>query len=127
MSYNVNATKIDGSVVYKTKSATGQILTFAIDPYECDNAVYWTVVFWIGKRKQGYQYKKQTGNDGLKPLIWAKSCLVDFMSKLNDGKRHHVCISWDDNKRKRVYARGLSDLGFKMCRLGLYMVLLKTI
>ena len=78
-----------------------------------NDAVFWYVCFWIGKNKRGYEALTQTGKDGVKSLLWAKQCIKDFM-KLKSGsvKPQHLCITWDNGRRRDTYFRGLSDLGF---------------
>jgi hypothetical protein len=93
-------------------------MTLKFQKEEYSSLVYWNVVFWIGKRKRGYEFGNQTGKDGLKSLLWAKSCIIDFMANLQkNGLKHHIIISWDNNRRKKAYIRGLSDLGFRLDRI----------
>jgi len=107
-----------GVLTYKQKNQAGQVMTLIITPEEYDNLIYWTVVFWINKRRTGYVYLNQTGKCGLYGLLWAKGCIADFIEK-NDGhgKAQHLVISWDNGRRRDAYVRGLSDLGFKIKRI----------
>ena len=116
--YDIIPTYDGQNLVYKTKNEHGQIITLTLENEEYDNLVYWNVVLWVGKKKRGYQFGVQTGRDGLKSLLWAKRCLIDFMDRLErHGKNHHLIINWDDNRRKKTYMRGLSDLGFRLNRI----------
>ena len=118
MIYQINPIDDGPNLVYKSKNQHGQAITLKLVNEEYDNLVYWSVVFWVGKKKRGYEYGVQTGRDGLKSLLWAKSCLLDFISRLeHHGKHHHLIISWDNNRRKKAYMRGLNDLGFRLNRI----------
>jgi len=134
--YQINSHRNElDDVIYTSKNDQGQIISLTFECDEYRNLIYWNVVLWIGKRKRGYEFDQQTGRDGLKSLLWAKSCLIDFMNNLNHSgcrdhleyKTNHICICWDNNRRKKTYIRGLTDLGFKMTRIGLNMWLHKII
>jgi hypothetical protein len=129
--YNISpVTDNDNSIVYSTKNSNGQIVKMTIRPDEYYNLVYWCVELWIGKRKNGYTFGKQTGTDGLKSLLWAKSCIADFIDKANNTKSskvNHILISWDDSRRRDAYIRGMKDLGFEMRRIEQRMWLHKRI
>lgn len=118
MGYEIEPIKLSSDVIYRAKNDCGQIIELKFLCDEFDNCTYWCVSMWIGKRKRGYEYLNQTGRDGLKSLIWAKKCIIDFMENgpRNYGK-NHILIAWDDNRRKRSYIRGLSDIGFSMKRI----------
>lgn len=71
------------------------------------------------KRKQNTDLK-QTGQDGLKPLIWAKNQILEFEDYIanieewtSTPRRLLVYIDSDDNQRKRVYERGLLKHGYR--------------
>lgn len=115
-----------GSVYqYKTKNSRNQLLTFKI--YEYETGKFNVVFFITTKRKKGYQYKQQTGKDGIRSLIWAKQCLEDWISncrKTHSGKV--LEIYHDDKRRAAVYERYLVPIGFKVARnqyRNLYMIL----
>lgn len=119
------------TVVYKTKNNYGQILNMKFECEEYDTVVYWYVCLWIGKRKFGYQSLKQTGKDGIKSLLWAKQCVINFLeyvSRWDDEKRkQHICVGSDNGHRRQVYERGLRDLGFTPKRIERSMWLHKCI
>lgn len=75
-------------------------------------------------------FLKRTGKDGLYPLIWAKKRLLEVESLIKEdcpNKRNVIYVMWDDGKRKRVYIRGLSNVGYKMARIEDKMCLMKTL
>ena len=118
MSYEIQRIIDEGyisSYEYKARNDCNQIMRFC---------VYWTtdkmflVTFYITtKRKDGYQHGKETGKDGIKPLIWAKDCLIDFLKYAKKQYRHkQLRIYADDKQRYRIYAHYLIPLGFKEVR-----------
>ena len=126
--YNIEPYKDGQNIVYKSKNDMGQIISMTFECEEYSSLIYWNVVLWIGKNYKGYEYKNQTGRDGLKSLLWAKRCLIDFMDKLIEcGKTQHILIGWDTTSRKKAYYRGLYDLGFRFARIERGIWLHKTI
>jgi hypothetical protein len=123
-------TEDDGTLIYRGKNDSGQIMHLGIHPDEYQACIFWDVCFWIGKRKRGYEYMNQTGRDGIKSLLWAKSCIKDFIEKyeqLKKSKKSYLCINWDDNRRRNAYLRGLKDLGFKYARVCNEMLIVKPL
>jgi hypothetical protein len=126
--YNIEPLKIGQDIVYKSKNDLGQIISMTFEYEGYSSLIYWNVVLWIGKNYKGYEYKNQTGRDGLKSLLWAKKCLIDFMDKIEiDGRTQHILIGWDTTSRKKAYYRGLYDLGFRFARIERGIWLHKTI
>ena len=122
----------NGNIIYKIKNSYGQFLNLKFEYIPYDKFIDWNVVFYIGKRKQGYQYLKQTGKDGIKSLLWAKKCIIEFIDMLQknyiyNNKTNNICIGWDDKRRKEIYTWGLRDLEFKLTRIGKSMFLCKKI
>lgn len=67
--------------VYKSRNGYGQIIVCEIYR-NWRNTLNFT--FYITtKRRDGYQYNRITGKDGIKSLLWAKRCLLDFLKFLN--------------------------------------------
>lgn len=104
------------SYVYKAKNKHNQLLNLEI--YEDINN-NWSVCFFITtKRKRGFQKLQQTGKDGLSSLIWAKNCVIDWISmmKRTSLKTGNIklCVYADDKRRMTAYKRGLLPLGFKV-------------
>ena len=77
------------------------------------NTIYFVTFTINSKRKQGYQYLKSTGKDGLKSLIWAKQCIKYFINNiLNSGES--VVIYADNSQRFKAYEYGLRKLKFQI-------------
>jgi hypothetical protein len=116
--YSISKTinRNDETVIYKTKNESGQILdlTFYLNKYS-DTDVWW-IVFWMGKRKKGFQYNTQTGKDGLKSLLWAKECIKDFILNSDKHKKTRLALGWTDKRRREIYKWGLKDIGFLIKR-----------
>lgn len=126
--YAINPTHVETGYIYKSKNDAGQIINLQVDSEEYDNLVYWNVVFWVGKNSRRYEYNQQTGRDGLRSLLWAKRCLVHFMTTVERNHlRQHLLVGWDNNRRKKTYERGLRDLGFRYARLERQIVLHKAL
>ena len=108
----------DNDIKYQTVNANGQTirLIFYKWYYPYKRRIDWYVCFDIvDKRKHSYRYGEETGTDGLKSLIWAKNCINDFITNEIDREVDNVIIvQWDNAQRKRVYERGLKNLGFKL-------------
>jgi hypothetical protein len=102
--------------VYTAKNENGQILVLEVYLRDWKLSQWYSVAFHIAtKRKRGYETLQQTGTDGLKSLIWAKTCLKDFINSYK-GNIKIIRITADDNRRFRVYQRSLKDIGFvKYC------------
>lgn len=83
------------------------------------------------KRKQSeYNYGKTTGKDGLKGLLWARGRIVEFeefIKEKHKGIPVIIYCSWDDNRRRKAYERGLRNKGYKFNHLFGYKVLSKTV
>ena len=114
MSYEINRTIDEGyisSYEYVARNDRNQIMRFYV--YWTTDKVFLVTFYITTKRKDGYQYKKETGKDGIKPLIWAKDCLIDFL-KYAKKQYHHkqLRIYSDDKQRQRIYAHYLIPLGF---------------
>lgn len=117
-----------GDVIYKSKNKCGQTLNLTIQCYPYPKATHWNVVFWVGKHSKGLQHLKQTGKDGLSSLLWAKSCIIDFINVVErKDKPQYLCVRWDDNRRRDAYMYRLKDLGFDIKRIEGKLCLCKTL
>lgn len=114
--YTFTNIKEKSKVKYLGKNDSGQILELTMDEWYYLNSSHWYVCFEIkNKRKHEFKYRQQVGKDGLKSLLWAKYCLVDFINNhLDNNKDNVIIVQWDDSKRKRAYVRFLSEVGFKL-------------
>lgn len=83
------------------------------------------------KRKQADKtVLKTTGKDGLKGLLWAKEKIIEFEEFIKEEHKGIPVIiycSWDCNRRRDVYERGLKGLGYRFNNLFGYKVLSKTV
>ena len=80
MSYEINRTVDEGyisSYEYAARNDRNQIMRFYV--YWTTDKVFLVTLYITTKRKDGFQYRTETGKDGIKPLIWAKDCLIDFL------------------------------------------------
>lgn len=102
---------------YKSRNECNQILVCEI--YRTIEG-YLNVTFYVTtKRKQGFQFKKSTGKDGIKSLMWAKKCLLDFIEfarRVKKYKGQTLIVYPDDNRRRRVYERALIPIGFRIVK-----------
>lgn len=100
---------------FKTKNMFNQTLFLEIYPERISqkNTMYFVTFTINNKRRQGYQYLKSTGKDGLKSLIWAKRCIQYFINNiLNLGES--IVIYADNSQRFKVYEYGLRKLKFQI-------------
>lgn len=113
--YDINRTKGDLYVnhyLYKSRNEYNQIIVCEIyrDIHEHINFTFYIT----SKRKRGFQEGKITGKDGIKSLIWAKNCLLDFIKYAKHHYPKDIITIWATDKRRyKVYERSLIPLGFK--------------
>lgn len=97
---------------YQGRNELNQILN--LDIFWCEGNYFHVLFFITTKRRSGFQYLKQTGRDGIKSLLWAKSCIADFINKFKEKYRYlTIRIYADDKRRMKTYERGLIPIGFK--------------
>ena len=129
--YEFKVFQKDNDVKYQTINTSGQTIRMIFYKwyYPFKKRIDWYVCFDIvDKRKDTFKYKQQTGTDGLKSLLWAKKCIQHFIdSQINKEVDNVIIVQWDDNKRKKVYERGLKSLGFKPTNFDKRMSLLLKI
>jgi hypothetical protein len=79
--------------------------------------IYFFTVHKLKVESSTIQFKS-TGKDGLKGLIWARNKIKEFEEFIIDNKWFKgtfiISVSWDDNRRRKVYEYGLKPLGFKI-------------
>jgi len=114
--YSTNiTTDPQGSIIYSCKNKLNQKVILKFTKEEYDNVIYWNVCLYIGKKRAGFQYLKQTGKDGIGSLLWAKQSIASFKDTLKGNKKKtHIIVQWDDNRRRDVYIWALKDLGFSI-------------
>lgn len=97
---------------------SGQTIKIEFQEDWSKSKYYYNIYLVISnKRKQAdYTYGQVTGKDGLMGLLWAKKKIIEFEEFIKE-KHQDVPIviycNWTDNKRRNVYERGLSKLGYK--------------
>ena len=111
----------------KHKHKSGQ--TFYIkfmgwkDLWDIDPINYYNTIFHIyNKKKQkniGANLElTQTGKCGLDGLIWAKKMIMEFEKFMNETNYHNekvaVIVGWANNKRRKVYERYLTKVGYNI-------------
>lgn len=106
-------------IYYKTKIENQTLLVeFCGFPNIDGTHVNWNVFLLIYTKRNeiNRSFQKSTGKIGLKGLFAAKEIISKFESYLKDyywRETHHILISWDDNRRRNIYERGLRNLGYK--------------
>jgi hypothetical protein len=66
------------------------------------------------KRKHNITEHESTGKVGLESLLLAKLAVklfIDFMIEEKMNKK--IVVAWSDNRRRKIYYRGLKNLGFE--------------
>ncbi len=101
--------------IYKSKNKSNQIIVFEVFRTIKNDL---NVSFYITtKRKDGYQELKITGKDGIKSLVWAKKCLIDFIEFGKQNYKGETLVVYPaDDKRRKVYEYELLKIGFKIRR-----------
>jgi len=123
----VYRTKIDGVSVFL------MIYPRKDEAYGPDRIKYteWAVTLLISRKRavKEFSFDKlnwnkfenmQTGSGTVKGLLYAKKALTHFLTvwlpdyrkSRTEAYRDRVCVSWTDNRRRDVYRRYLSELGF---------------
>lgn len=116
--YELKVFTRNNDIKYQTKNTNGQTLRLIFSQwyYQKKRRIDWYICFDIAdKRKNKFKYKQQTGTDGIRSLLWAKNCIKDFIeNEIRKDIDNVIIVQWDDNKRRKVYERGLKELGFKL-------------
>lgn len=123
--YKINIEKSNefyNAFVYRTKNDYNQQLRLDIYEtiYSPKDKIHYSIIFYIcNKRKNGFQSLKQVGKDGIKSLIWAKQCIINFIEHIKTKPNMHglITVYWDDKKRKDVYVYGLGKIGFVLNKI----------
>ena len=123
--YNISrdtSKEFRNAYTYQSINSFGQ--TLKLDIYESldspSDRIHYCVTFHItSKKRLGFQHLKSTGKDGIKSLLWAKSCIVEFIEHIETGDINHgrITVYWDDSRRKKIYCHGLKNLGFYLGRV----------
>lgn len=105
----------------RTKLSNGQLAEILFEEtYRVNKFIDYNVVFVIGSKRKNLNCSKMdscsTGKVGLEGLIWAKKQIIEFekfILKSNHKEKVYISVLWSDNRRRKVYERGLKKLGFK--------------
>lgn len=125
----------DGRIYYDTrKLPSGQTIKIEFQEdrsYDKRDKLYYNVyLVTCHKRKQEVTVTlKGTGKDGLKGLLWAKQKVTEFEEHVREEGLTPAIIycCWEDNRRRKVYERGLKPLGYRYSNLFGCKVLSKTV
>lgn len=137
MSRNQESWKIinndDGSIDYKIEKIfpSKQTVRLELQGDDFGDVIYFNIYLSIAhKRKNIYNtYLQLNGKDGIHTLIWTKKKLMDFEEQIKGDFNEKIIIycTWDDNRRRNVYERGLIDIGYKIGDIGFGKCLYKII
>lgn len=112
--------RADGYTNYydTTVLPSGQTIRIEFLQYWSNDKYFYNIYLVIShKRKQAeFTYNQTTGKDGLLGLLWAKRKIIEFEEFIKtEHERIPVIIFcyWTDNRRRNVYERGLSSIGYK--------------
>lgn len=101
--------------IYKSRNECNQIIICEV--YRTYNETLNFAFYVTTKRKHGYQEGKTTGKDGIKSLLWAKKCLLDFIDYAKwKFPGDSIEVYPDDERRRKVYEYALLPLGFKIMK-----------
>lgn len=75
------------------------------------------VAFFITTKRKKFEdvdWHEQTGKGGIKGIIWAKNCLIDFINSRKDWKEYgsRIFVGGSDTRRQKIYERSLIPIGF---------------
>jgi hypothetical protein len=129
--YDIKIQNTGNSIIYHSKNEYNQTLRLEFNKwyFSYRNIEQWFVVFYISnKRKHGYKFLEQTGKDGIKSLLWAKKCLIDFINnEINKNCETQIVIYSDNERRRKIYEYGLKSLGFNTSTINKRLALLLII
>lgn len=98
--------------VYKSKNDKGQRI--CVEIFRSKYEALWITFYITTKKRNGFQEDEITGKDGVKSLLWAKKCVLDFIERYGTRfKGCKLCIHATDERRFNVYKRYLQSCGFR--------------
>jgi len=118
---------------YFTEKVKNQSLLIEFFEEHTNKKIYYFVAFTIFTKKKHMEQVtlKTTGKIGLSGLLWAKKRIIEFETYIKnknfENKDICIAIGWDDNRRRRVYERGLQNLGFKFKHIFNHKYLIKSL
>jgi hypothetical protein len=116
----------------KSKLPSGNTIKIVFYKEDTRHKTYYSI-YLVTTRKRTQEAAatlKQTGRDGLTGLLWAKDMVRNFENFIvNEKPNKEVIIYcfWDDNRRRNVYERGLTKLGYSFGKLFYRKVLYKQV
>lgn len=111
---------------------SGQAIRIEFQEDWSNSKYYYNIYLVISDKKKNRNntFLKSMGKDGIKGLLWAKKKVIEFESIIKEehkGVPIVIYTTWDDNRRRNVYARGLKNIGYKFNRILGYKALYKEI
>ena len=111
------------SYEFRVRNSKNQTVSVTFECFEYNEAAnrrWWNVILNVySKRKVGFQSLTQTGKAGIESLVLTKKIVKHFIDHFYDyvsgyyrDIEDRIFVWWDDNRRRNVYNRYLSDLGF---------------
>ena len=106
---------------FKLRNSKNQTIIVTFECFYYDNLSkkrWWNIALNIvSKRKSGFQCLKQTGTAGIESLINSKKIIKHFINNfykyvIDSSVEDRLFIWWDDSRRRDVYLKYLSDIGF---------------
>ncbi len=92
--------------------------------------IYYEITLKIQHKRKQNVFLKQIGKCGLEGLLWAKNKIIEFeefIKTKNTDKTIKIVCGWDDNRRRNIYERSLSKLGYSFENLFNKKYLVKTV
>ena len=110
----------DGWDVYYDRKSfpSGMTCEIAFDTESRDRELFvFPSLVVFHKRSQAWNdWNESTGRDGIEPLLWAKSRLVDFENQMGySWDKTTIYVSGSNGRRMRVYTKVLSKMGYTVC------------
>ena len=116
-----------------TKLKSGKTIEIWFTPEEFQSKLlFWVYAVTYHKRKQEkYIFLTTNNKDGVAGLLWLKEQILlfeeEYQSEPETDKDTYIVVSWDDNRRRNVYNRGLSKYGYQFNMIDNEKVLRKKI
>ena len=105
---------------YKDILPNGQTIEFIFYDWHEDDVFTVSMEIYSKRKKRSRDFLESTGKCGISGLILAKlvlECFIEYLKEITPiGKSKQIMVHASDNKRKRIYKRHLSKLGFVYTR-----------
>ena len=107
------------NLFYKTKEFNGFKYYLGITVDNTYKSTKFFVQLSSGKKRKEleiFEEKENKSGGGFQALLWAKEEMLNFCyffkEKYYMKEKAYLCVSWADNRRKKIYARTLLREGF---------------